>query len=321
MKMMQALLATTCLASTAMAEQAAKPVPAPAAVADPHEPTPGVADGRLRTWLFSTGMTLRITATGLSPVRLVFDAGELPVGIAGNLLMRDPAKAKDWYAVDSENTIILQPLHGNIPVSFAFITTAREGVATNYTLELRTREGDPGDFNDKLNYQQVTILHVPTPSPAAKDAAAVRLNAARAQQIGTRFSQARYGSGARNWHYEKRGTGCAKLVPKDRNWLSDDGHETTMLFPGHMRPSIIRSTEDPTDPALITPTIIAQRTGTLYVLPETYESFEIRRNLLVCEFRNDRFDDVGTTTGHGSGTISPDVLLRVRDPGVIKPHS
>lgn len=312
MRFVLALLATTALASMAHAEVA--PVPA----LDIHDPIPGKLDPRMRTFPFNPAVPLRATATGGTPVRLVLEQGETPVSFAGPLVSQDSKTATDWFATSFANTLVLQPLKKDIPVSFMFVTTAINGEPRNYSVELHTREGNIADVKDPLAYVQVQYTYQPTPELAAAKAQAA-LKASNAQLISTRLTQARY-SAPRNRHYEMHGNGCAKFAPEKqlkRNWLSDDGHQTAALFYGHQATPTFMTTDDQGEPQLIAPTPISHRAGTLYILPSTYDTFEMRRGVLVCEVRNDRYDPTGTTLGGGTGTISPDVLLRVRSP--VKP--
>jgi hypothetical protein len=317
---MRCLIALALLASTTVhaadKPPATKPAPVPI---DPHEPVPSPMDSRIRSWVYQPSVVLRITATGLSPIRLVFDPGESSISMSGRYVERDATKSNYWFATDDStgnanggggtNFVVLQPRKTEIPPSFLFLTTVLNNTPYNWVLELRTRPETTTDPTaDPDAYIQVNLSHPPPPKvidPAAQN----RAQRLAIQAIDTRLTQARY-NGPRNWDYSKRGATCAQLVPAKRNWISDDGQETTLLFFGHKKPPIITTTDDQGDPEMINPTVISYRIGTLYVLPATYETLRLGRGKLACELHNNHYDDTGTTTG--TGTISPDVILRTR---------
>src|ERR1700712_6016791 len=122
------LLAATLLTS----------LPALAAV----DRTAGPKDSRVRSSPYDPQQVVRLTSTGLSPLQVIFEAGERPVTIAGALVYTDPKDAKDWLARPSGNVLILQPLRQLEPSVLFVRTVTADGRGRHYAFELRTREGN-----------------------------------------------------------------------------------------------------------------------------------------------------------------------------------
>jgi type IV secretory pathway VirB9-like protein len=305
------LLTAALLPSIALAEA---PPPGISVVPkmDTHEPIPGKQDPRIRTFPYDPANTMRLTTPGLNPVRVVFADGSIPTTIAGALVSRggtqqNQSPPTDWFATDAGNTMLLQPLHDNMPISLLFVTTRLEGEQSNYVIELHVGTGDITNPNDASAYAQVAYTYPKTSDPKAqKDRIAEG-------KIQTSLTQARF-SAPRQWHYSKQGADCATLTPSNRNWISDDGSQTSMLFPPHMTIGTVwsRQSDDDKDESMITPIPTTTRVGTLLVLPGVYKQIVLRLGVQSCAVRNDDYDGVGSQPGGGSGTISPDVIRTVR---------
>ena len=111
------------LLTAALLTAAFGPVLIPRAAMAATDPAPGPKDSRIRTTRYDPDQVVRLTSTGLSPLEVIFEAGEHPVTIAGAQVFTDPKEAKDWLARPSGNVLILQPLRAMEP-SVLFVRTA-----------------------------------------------------------------------------------------------------------------------------------------------------------------------------------------------------
>ena len=282
------------------------------------EPAPGPRDSRVRGTAYDPQQVVRLTSTGLSPLQVIFEAGERPLTIAGALVFTDAKDAKDWLARPSGNVLILQPLR-QMDASVLFVrTSTADGRERHYAFELRTREGNVADPADRAAYMTVAFRY-PPPPPSPEAVAAWR--ARREQAASTRAEAAvklrlastgAGGAGQRNWSYVKRDpVGCPLLAP---SFVFDDGNRTTMVFPPHaVLPELYVVNSDGKE-AIVTTVNEATPNGLQVVLPSVHREMRLRRGGKVCALRNDAFDPIGTEPGGGSGTVSPDVVRRVRAP-------
>jgi hypothetical protein len=309
--MLKMAIVFTCISSAAFAADI--PTVVVPAKPDKHDPIPGKGDPRIRTFPYDPGVTLRVRAPNIGvPVRLVFDTDEEPDAVGGQLVIpNDPAKATDWSAIGSGNTLMLQPLHA-MPPSIMFITT-KGSQHRNYVVELRVGTDDISNPEAENAYDQVTYTYQQTPEASA-DARARYQRQQNEGKVRTSLTQARF-SAPRQWHYSKMGADCATMTPSGWNWISDDGHQLSLLLPPHMAGSSIysRESDDDKDEKLITPISTTTPVGTLLVLPDVYKQLLLRQNgRKVCALRDDRYDAIGTQPGSGSGTISPDVIRVIK---------
>ena len=286
------------------------------ALADSHDPIPGKQDTRIRTFPYSPGSTMRLTTPGVTPVRVVFADGAVPISIAGALVslgndQKDPAN--DWFVSGSGNTIMLEPQHDNMPVSLLSVTTQNGAEHDHYVIELHVGAGDIGNPDDKNAYAQVTYTYPAVEAAAVADARARAARAIVDGKVRTSLTQARF-TAPRQWRYSKQGADCDTMTPTGTNWVSDDGNQTSLLLPPHMAGGAFFSRENDADKkeSLITPIPTTTRVGTLVVLPGTYRQIVLRRGDKVCALRNDAYDPIGKQPGGGSGTISPDIIRTIR---------
>lgn len=295
------LLAATLLTS----------LPALAAV----DPVAGAKDSRVRSSPYDPQQVVRLTSTGLSPLQVIFEAGEHPVTIAGALVYTDAKDAKDWLARPSGNVLILQPLRAMEPSILFVRTTAADGRERHYQFELRTRDGNLADATDRAAYMSVAFSYPLVPSPEAIAAAQARREATRivAAERATkeRLAQAQ-ASAPRNYRYDKRDPeGCPLLAPV---YAFDDGNRTTLVFAPHaVLPEIYTINQDGKE-AVVTTINDTLPTGLKVVLPTVQREMRLRRGGKVCALRNNAFDPYGTQPGGGTGTVSPDVVREVRAP-------
>jgi type IV secretory pathway VirB9-like protein len=115
------------------------------ALADSHDPIPGKADPRIRSFPYNPANTMRLTTPGVNPVRIIFGEGEDPITVAGSLVVPpgDPKNPPtDWAARSAGRTLLLQPLHDNMAVSLLFVTTQKGDEQHNYVIELHVGTGD-----------------------------------------------------------------------------------------------------------------------------------------------------------------------------------
>ena len=284
------------------------------------DPVPGPKDSRVRTTPYDAQQVVRLTSTALTPLQVVFEAGEKAVMIAGGLVqvIGDDGKmpdAKDWLAKRSGNVLVLQPLRPIDPSMLFVRTLAADGKERSYSFELRTRDGKITDAADRDAYMTVEFAykHVPTPDEiAAWRARRDAWVAARSDQaVQTRFAQAQQTSA--NMAYDKRDpVGCPLLAPVS---VSDDGHRTTLTFAPHaVLPEIYVVNQDGKE-AVTTTINDTTATGLQVVVPTVQRELRLRRGGKVCALRNRGFDPVGTQPGNGTGTISPDVVRQVRQVG------
>src|ERR1700689_4080613 len=105
------------------------------------DPVAGPKAPRIRTTPYDPQQVVRLTSTGLSPLEVIFEAGERAVTIAGALVFTEPKDAKDWLARPSGNVLILQPLRAVDPSVLFVRTAAADGDERHYAFELRTRDG------------------------------------------------------------------------------------------------------------------------------------------------------------------------------------
>ncbi len=286
------------------------PLPA-LAVADP---APGPRDSRVRSTPYDPQQVVRLTSTGLSPLQVIFEAGERPLTIAGPLVFTKPDDAKDWLARPSGNVLILQPLHA-MAASVLFVrTSTADGQERHYAFELHTRDGDLADPADKAAYMTVRFAYRVVPSPEAVAAWRARrdavASAAAEQVVRVRMTQAQAAS--RNYSYDKRDpAGCPLLAPQ---FVFDDGNRTTMVFAPHaVLPQIYTINQDGKE-AVVTSINDTTPNGLQVVIPSVQREMRLRRGGKVCALRNNAFDPVGTQPGGGSGTVSPDVVRQIRAP-------
>lgn len=287
-------------------------VPLPAlAVADP---TPGPKDSRVRSTPYDPQQVVRLTSTGLSPLQVIFEAGERPLTIAGPLVFTKQEDAKDWLARPSGNVLILQPLHA-MAASVLFVrTSTADGQERSYAFELHTRDGDLADLADHAAYMTVRFAYKVAPSPEAVAAWRARRDAvasATAERVvRVRMTQAQAAS--HNYSYDKRDpAGCPLLAPQ---FVFDDGNRTTMVFAPHaVLPQIYTINQDGKE-AVVTTINDTTPNGLQVVIPSVQREMRLRRGGKVCALRNNAFDPVGTQPGSGSGTVSPDVMRQVRAP-------
>ena len=284
------------------------------------EPGPGPKDSRVRSAVYDPQQVLRATSTELTPLQIVFEAGERAVMISGMLVQvigdkgEVPADAKDWLARQSGNVLILQPLRPVEPSMLFVRTITADGHDRPYAFELHTRTGNMMDAGDKAAYMMVQFAYKPTPAPEAiaawrarRDAAA---SAAAERVVQVRLAQAQAAS--RNYSYDKRDpAGCPLLAPQ---FVFDDGNRTTLVFPPHaVLPQIYTINQDGKE-AVVTTINDTTPNGLQVVIPSVQREMRLRRGGKVCALRNNAFDPVGTQPGGGSGTVSPDVVRQVRAP-------
>lgn len=286
------------------------------AQANSHDPIPGKQDPRLRTFPYSPGNTMRLSTPGLNPVRVVFGDGSIPITIAGSLVsLGDDEKhpPTDWFAKGAGNTILLQPMHDDMPVSLLFVTTRKDDEQNNYVIELHVGPGDISNPADKDAYAQVAYTYPAMEAAAAADARARAARAVIEGKVRTSMTQARFAA-PRQWHYSKQGADCDLMTPTGTNWISDDGSQTSLLFPPHMSVGAFysRETDADKDWSLITPIPTTTRVGTLVVLPGIYRQIVLVHGDKGCALRNDAYDPVGKQPGGGTGTISPDIIRTIR---------
>jgi type IV secretion system protein VirB9 len=273
------------------------------------DPAPGPKDSRIRTTRYDPDQVVRLTSTGLSPLEVIFEAGEHPVTIAGAQVFTDPKEAKDWLARPSGNVLILQPLRTMEPSVLFVRTAAADGEERHYAFELRTRDGSVADPADPDAYMTVRVIYPVTPGPDAIAAARARREAAADRALDSRFALTDE-SGFRNYNYDKRDpAGCPPLAPLS---VFDDGTRTTLLFAPHaVLPEIYVVNQDGKE-AVATTVNDTTRGGLRVVVPAVQREMRLRRGGKVCALRDNAFDPVGGEPGGGGGTISPEVTRRVR---------
>lgn len=277
------------------------------------EPAPGPKDSRVRSTPYDPQQVVRLTSTGLSPLQVIFEAGERPVTIAGAMVFTDPKQAKDWLARPSGNVLILQPMHGMEPSVLFVRSVAADGRERHYAFELHTREGSVADLNDKSAYMTVQFAYKPQPTPEQVAAAQARRETARlaaAEQATKIRLELTQQSAPRNYNYDKRDPeGCPLLAPI---YVFDDGNRTTLVFAPHsVLPEIYTINQDGKE-AIATTINDTTPTGLQVVLPTVQREMRLRRGGKVCALRNNAFDPIGTQPGGGSGTVSPNVVRQVR---------
>lgn len=303
------------LRAIVLAASALLPVLAHAAV----EPRIMGKDSRIRSLPYDPSQSINLASTGLSPIRLVLDRGEAVTSLAGAMVFRDPKLAKEaggWFAVTSQNVLILQPLKEQERSTMVFVqTTAANGEPRRYAAVLSTRPGDIADPADKAAYAEVsftTYPRVPTPEEAAawraKRDAAVAAQQDRLTQA--RLAQAQY-SVPRNYAYLRGGEGCPVVAPLR---VSDDGHQTTLLFAPHQTKPEIYALTPGGKPTLLNTVHETTAAGLLVTLPAVYREMRLLRDDKLCGLRNRAYDPVGTQPGGGTGTIARDVVRQVRSP-------
>jgi type IV secretion system protein VirB9 len=279
------------------------------------DPAPGPKDSRIRTTPYDPGQVVRLTSTALSPLQVIFEDGEHPVTIAGALVFTDPKEARDWLARPSGNVLILQPLRAMEPSVLFVRTTTADGKERHYSFELRTRDGSVADTADPEAYMTVRLTYPPVPSPEAVAAARARREAAQAaaeeRAVRVRFAQTG-DLGPRNYNYDKRDpAGCPLLAPLS---VFDDGTRTTLLFAPHaVLPEIYVINQDGKE-AVATTVNDTTSGGLRVMMPSVQREMRLRRGGKVCALRDNAFDPIGSEPGGGNGTVSPDVVRRVRTP-------
>jgi type IV secretion system protein VirB9 len=279
------------------------------------DPSPGPKDSRIRTTPYDPGQVVRLTSTGLSPLQIIFEDGERPVTIAGALVFTDPKETKDWLTRPSGNVLILQPLRAMEPSVLFVRTTTADGKERHYSFELRTRDGNVADTADPNAYMTVRLTYPPAPSPEAIAAAQARREAtqAAAEERAVRVRFARTGDmGPRNYNYDKRDPdGCPLLAPLS---VFDDGTRTTLLFAPHaVLPEIYVINQDGKE-AVATTVNDTTPAGLRVMVPSVQREMRLRRGGKVCALRDNAFDPIGIEPGGGDGTVSTDVVRRVRTP-------
>jgi type IV secretion system protein VirB9 len=237
------------------------------------------------------------------------------VTIAGALVFTDPKEAKDWLARPSGNVLILQPLRAMEPSVLFVRTTAADGKERHYSFELRTRDGSVADTADPDAYMTVRLTYPAAPTPEAIAAAQARREAAQAaaaeRAVRVRFAQTG-DMGPRNYSYDKRDPdGCPLLAPVS---VYDDGTRTTLLFAPHaVLPEIYVINQDGKE-AVATTVNDTTRAGLRVMVPSVQREMRLRRGGKVCALRDNAFDPIGMEPGGGNGTVSQDVVRRVRTP-------
>lgn len=288
---------------------------APLPAAAVTEPVPGAKDSRIRTTPYDPQQVVRLTSTGLSPLQVIFEAGERPVTIAGPLVFTNDKDAKDWFAKSSGNVLILQPLRALEPSVLFVRTAAADGQERHYAFELRTRDGSVADTADGESYMTVRFIYRVTPSAEtladmrARREAANAIAAERAAQARLARAEA---AGIQNYRYDKRDpVGCPLLAPM---YVFDNEVRTTLVFAPHaVLPEIYVINQDGKE-TVATTINDTTPTGLQVVLPSVHRELRLRRGGKVCALRNNTFDPIGVQSGGGSGTVSPDVARQVRLP-------
>ena len=291
---------------------------APLPVLAVAEPSPGPKDSRVRSLPYDPQQVVRLTSTGLSPLQVIFEAGEKPLTIAGALVVTDPKDVKDWLARPSGNVLILQPLR-QMEASVLFVrTSTADGKERHYAFELRTREGNVADPSDRAAYMSVSFAYKSQPAPPSPEALAAwraqrdqQASAAADNAAKLRFAAAQT-QVTRNYAYDKRDPdGCPVLAPA---YVFDNGMRTTMVFPPNaVLPQIYVVNQDGKE-AIVTAINDSTPNGLQVVIPSVHREMRLRRGGKVCAIRNNAFDPVGQEPGGGSGTVSADVVRRVRAP-------
>ena len=279
------------------------------------DPTAGPKDGRVRSTPYDPQQVVRITSTGLTPVQVLLEAGEKATGFAGVLVAKDPKAATDWYARDSGNAIVFQPLREMDPSVVFLNTVSADGEDRHYAFELVTRKGDITDVGDQAAYMLVQFTYKAKPDPAALAAQAARAAAWRADQaerdVKAKLELAKLNA-PRNYNYSKRGdAGCPVLAPQ---YVYDDGHKTTLVFPPNATLPAVYWLTPKGEPTRVTTINETLPTGLEVVLPFVKQDLKLARgdDSLACLLHNNAFDPVGTQPGGGTGTVAPDVVRQVR---------
>ena len=275
------------------------------------DPVPGAKDSRIRSTPYDPQQVVRLTSTGLSPLQVIFEAGERPVTIAGPLVFTNEKDARDWFARSSGNVLILQPLRTLEPSVLFVRASAADGQERHYAFELRTREGSVADTADRDAYMTVRFTYRAAPSMETQADARARRDAAEDRAALVRLARAE-AAGPRNYRYDKRGAaGCPLLAPL---YVFDNGIRTTLVFPPHaVLPEVYLINQDGKE-SVSTAVNDTTPTGLQVVLPGVYRGLRLRRGGQVCALRNNAFDPIGVTPGGGSGTVSPEVERQVRQP-------
>lgn len=263
-------------------------------------------DPRIRYTAYTAGQVYRLTSTGLTPLEIVFAAGESPEMIAGTLASTDQKHAKDWYAFHHDNVLILQPLHAMAP-SILFVGTGRANgqPGRNYTFELDTRDGSVAQPDGKA-YVQVNMTYPAEEAAARAAAQRARQEAARARRAKARLKQAQF-EGSRNWRYLAQGSTLIQPLS-----VSDDGRNTMLLYPPHVALPVPYIINQDGKESIVQTTSQDTPDGLLMILHTTVPEIILRRGKQVCALYNQSYDPIGKTPD--TGTLSPDVVREVRAP-------
>jgi type IV secretion system protein VirB9 len=195
-------------------------------------------------------------------------------------------------------------------------TAAPDGRERYYAFELHTREGNVADPADRAAYMTVAFRYAaPPPTPEAAAAWRARRDqavAARAENAANARMASARASAPRNFAYDKRDPlGCPDLAP---SYVFDDGNRTTLVFPPHaVLPQLYVVGSDGKE-GIVTTINEATPNGLQVVVPSVHREMRLRRGGKVCAVRNNGFDPIGTEPGAGTGTVSADVVRRVRSP-------
>ena len=321
MRPLRAVLLATALLCPAAAHAAVEP--------------PLTAAGRdhlIRSLPYNPSQTIRLWSTGLQPLRLVFEAGEQVVSVAGVRVFMNLKAAQDsggWFVPSGAkpdkdgnvqpaaigDAMMLQPLGENAPSIMFVKTTAPDGQPRRYVFEVSTRDGDVTNPEHKHAYVEVAFTYRRPLSAEEIAAITARREAAREERrdrlAHARLVQAQHSAPYENINYWRRDpVGCPVLAPRK---VSDDGHHTHLLFtPNQVKPEIYAKLADG-KPTLVNGIPETTVGGVRITLPRVYRELILARDGLVCGLHNRAYDAIGTQPGGGTGTISPDVVRQVRE--------
>lgn len=198
----------------------------PASVLALEEPTPSVADSRVRYVTYDEWQVVRIIGTIRTTVQIILAPNEEISWVAGGDTLA-------WETEPRGNILFLKARELNPPSNLQVVATRSDGSLRTYTFELITRDGNIMN-GVKDVYFTIKFKYPRDEANARRAAAALERKAASERVALDRLVNSARRNGAKNWKY--LGSGPRQLEPVE---IFDNGQITVIKLKHRTRmPSV-----------------------------------------------------------------------------------
>lgn len=258
-------------------------------------PRTGGFDPRVHVVDYNPLNVVRVVGSPISSTQIIFAAREEVTQVA-------IGDADAWLAQPAGNLLFLKPTEVRPSTNMQVVTRRTDGSSRSYQFRLVAIR--PGASGDNAAFFAVNFVY-PDDERAERAAAETRQAAAAAEKTAAARLAEAWTEGPRNWRYVAQGS--SSIEPLE---VSDNGRQTALRFPGHMRvPTIYKTAPDGTETivpyTIVGDTIVVQTTARMFILRDGRE---------VLRIVNQGFDPVGHEPDTGTGL--PDLKRTVRGAGL-----